>query len=150
LKAMALLVVILSVLVSGTASAQVGTVAPAVFLAAAGLVSTDATVHIGKLAPTVFLAAAAFDWTSTSVNLATGPSAREANPELAWLNGRWSPDAIIALGATQDVVGLWLWSHFTGRQHPRAVKAGLYLAAGLRVAVAARNVSRYRHVVLGR
>jgi hypothetical protein len=143
------LVACFSLLAAGTVSAQVGQVAPAVFLAAAGLVSRDATGRAGRLAPTVFLAAAAFDWTSTSVNLATGPDAREGNPELAWLNGR-HPDAIIALGATQDVVGLWLWSHFVGRQHPRAATVGLYLAAGFRVALAARNVSRYRHAIIGR
>jgi hypothetical protein len=95
-----------------------------------------------KIASVAFLSAASLDWSSTWVNLATGPYARENNPELAWLNGH--PAAIVALGATQDVAGLWLWSRFVGRQHPRLANAGLFVAAGLRVAIAARNVSRYR------
>jgi hypothetical protein len=100
-----------------------------------------------KIASVAFLSAAALDWSSSCVNFNTAHGATEFNPELAWLNGH--PRAIVALGAAQDVAGLWLWARFVGRQHPRLANAGLYVAAGFRVAIAARNVSRYRRYLAG-
>jgi hypothetical protein len=131
----------LALLASSTASAQ----APLV-----EAIHPPASARIEpslKIASVAFLSAAGFDWSSTSVNFATGSGARENNPELSWLNGH--PAAIVALGATQDVVGLWLWSRFVGRRHARIANAGLFAAAGFRIAIAARNVSRYRRYLAG-
>jgi hypothetical protein len=72
----------------------------------------------------------------------------EDNVELRWLSGH--PAAVVALGATQDVLGLWLLTRLVGPKHPQLIKAGLYVAAGFRVAIAARNIERYRSVALGR
>jgi hypothetical protein len=127
--------VVLGLLVVRNASAQA--------LSPASAPSVDQIVPASDwTAQAVFLSAAAADWASTYIVLSTGPAATEANPELAWLNGH--PRAIVALGAGTDVVGVWLLQRFVGRHHPRVTSGALYLAAGFRVALTVRNLSRYR------
>jgi hypothetical protein len=92
-----------------------------------------------KLPTIVFGAAAAGDW-ATTYYATSHLRFHEDNPLLTALSQR--PKTLVLAGAGIDVAGVTLWNHFVGRKHPRFAQVGLYLAAGFRVGLAARNLHR--------
>jgi len=100
-----------------------------------------------KIPTMVFAAAATSDWASTYV-VDRGPyvtrtsvtTFHEDNPLINGLQSR--PATMVAVGAAIDVVGVTLWNHYVGRNHPKLAAVGLYVAAAGRIAMAANNLSQ--------
>ncbi len=89
-----------------------------------------------KLPTAAFAGAAAADWVSTAQAL-NHPFRREANPLLHFAGNK--PLPTVAAGAAMDAAGVWAWTRFVGRNHPRLAAAGLYAAAAFRGSLALRN-----------
>lgn len=87
---------------------------------------------------TLFLTAAAADWTTTAMNRSHGFP--EHNPLINWTD---NTPTMITVGVAMDLGGLWLWERLT-RNHRRLTRVGLFVAAGLRFAVAAQNFYSYQ------
>jgi hypothetical protein len=103
-------------------------------------VSAGASAQSVKVPTIVFAGAALADWSTTHYNLSQGN--HEANPMLVWLNDKPGPTVIV--GASVDVVGVWLVNRYLGRKHPKLTAIGLYLSAGFRVALSINNFT-HRH-----
>jgi hypothetical protein len=88
-----------------------------------------------KVPTIVFAGAALADWSTTHYNLSHGH--HEANPMLWWLNDKPGPTVVI--GASIDVAGVWLVNRYLGRRHPKLTAIGLYLSAGVRLALSVDN-----------
>lgn len=89
-----------------------------------------------KLPTIVYAGAAAADLVSTYAFLSDTPL-KEANPLLFFTDSKPVPTVLV--GAAADVVTLLVLHHFLGESHPKALAVGLYVAAGVRVGLAARN-----------
>ena len=99
------------------------------------VLTADAAAQIRTQLPTVaFASAATADWMTTHENL---KYFREANPMLRWLDHK--PKAMIAVGSGLDVASYYGWRALT-RNRPKLRTAGLYTAAAIRTFIAVRNV----------
>jgi len=129
-----LLAVLLSIGGSATVAAQDGTARQSF---------TQATIVYGI--------AAAADVGSTAYAMHYG--AREQNPAIAWAHPKIGTAGMLALGTAVDVATVAALTRWLGPGHPRLVKVGLYTVAGVRGALAARNIRNahqyrdfYQHV----
>jgi hypothetical protein len=89
-----------------------------------------------KLPTAIYLGAASADVATTICCQHAG--CKEDNPLVSWLKPQGTA-VMLVVGEAADLTGLWARNRFVGRKHPRLAKVGLYVVAGVRVAVAARN-----------
>jgi hypothetical protein len=85
---------------------------------------------------TVYAAAAVADNLTTYRVLGTGYG-QENNPLVGWMDNR--PATMLAVGAAADTAAVWALQRWLGPAHPRLVRVGLYVASGVRVALAVKN-----------
>lgn len=84
----------------------------------------------------VFAGAASADWLSTRAMLKRGGT--EDNPMLHWAQSK--PDAMIAVGASADAIGVWALNKTLGKRRPKLAAALLYAASAGRVYLTVRNM----------
>jgi hypothetical protein len=89
----------------------------------------------------VYAGSAAADLFTTHAALQR-PGFYEKNPVGAWLDER--PTTLVVVSATADAALVWGLHRWLAPRHSRLLRAGLYVASGVRFWLAARNAAAVR------
>jgi len=103
--------------------------------------STTARAQSLKVPTAVYLMSASADVATTVYCQSAG--CREDNPIVNWLEPHGTT-VMLSVGETADMAAVWAWNRTVGRKYPKLARVGLYVAAGVRFAIAARNVREGR------
>ncbi len=117
---------------------------PACVLCLTALISAPTAGQSLKLPTSPFIATASGDWVTTFTFLSKH-TAREGDPLLRFAHSR--PVETVAAGAAMDAAGLYAWTRFAGRHHPKIAAAGLYAATAFRSYLILRGLPAARIVV---
>jgi hypothetical protein len=99
-----------------------------------------------KRATAVYAAAGTLDVLSTAAFVLRG--GHEGNPILSPLQDK--PVVMLTVGVAGATGGVWAWNRYVGRKHPKIAAAGLYVAAGAHLYLAARNYHLHLQRAAGR